>query len=102
MSADSRQKDRFSAAHRRVTGLLGAYVDGELPRDAVAAVEEHLPKCERCRGELSLQRELSRALAREPVPGASPGLRRRVEALGRTTLLREARPPRRRTKGTAR
>ena len=71
--------------HARLQELVAPFADGELPREQKRAVEEHLRGCERCRCELALQRDLSRALAREPIPGASAGLRRRIEAMGGPT-----------------
>ena len=67
--------------HTRLQELVAPFADGELPREEKRAVEEHLRICGRCRCELALQRDLSRALAREPAPGASAGLRRRIEAI---------------------
>ena len=76
--------------HTRLQELVAPFADGELPREEKRAVEEHLRICGRCRCELALQRDLSRALAREPAPGASAGLRRRIEAIGeRTAEVRE-------------
>ena len=71
--------------HTRLQELVAPFADGELPREEKRAVEEHLRICGRCRCELALQRDLSRALAREPAPGASAGLRRRIEAIGNRT-----------------
>ena len=68
--------------HARLQGLIAAFGDGELDRDDTRAVQEHLRNCEGCRRELSLQRELSRALAEEPVPRASAALRRRIGWMG--------------------
>jgi anti-sigma factor RsiW len=71
--------------HTRLQELVAPFADGELSRDEKRAVEDHLRICGRCRCELDLQRELSRALAREPGPGASVRLRRRIEAIGERT-----------------
>ena len=68
--------------HARLQELVAPFADGELPHEEKRAVEEHLRICSRCRCELALQRDLSRALARERAPGASAGLRRRIEAMG--------------------
>ena len=78
------------------TQLIAAYADGELPGDETAAVALHLRGCARCRRELSLHQDLRWALGREPLPEASPGLRRRVEQIGRAPLLRAAPPQTRR------
>src|SRR5206468_528131 len=45
-------------------------------------VEEHLRDCGACQRELAVQQDLSAALAREPAPAASSGLRRRIEWMG--------------------
>jgi len=67
--------------HAVLQDLVGAFADAELPRGEARVVEEHLRTCAWCRRELALQRGLSSALAREPVRGASPRLRRRIEQL---------------------
>src|SRR5712671_775623 len=68
--------------HALVQKLVGAFADGELPRDEASVVQEHLRTCARCQRELALQQGLSRALAQEPAREASPVLRRRIEQLG--------------------
>jgi len=68
--------------HARLQELVAAFADGELPPDEGHAVQAHLRGCARCRRELALQQELSRALAKEPARGASAGLRRRIERIG--------------------
>jgi anti-sigma factor RsiW len=68
--------------HARLQELVAAFADGELPHDERFVLEEHLTTCGRCRRELALQRDLSRALGREPTPAASAGLRRRIEWMG--------------------
>ena len=69
--------------HALVQKLVGAFADGELPRDEASVVQEHLRTCSRCQRELALQQALSRALAQEPAREASAALRRRIEQLGR-------------------
>jgi anti-sigma factor RsiW len=68
--------------HARLQELVAPFADGELSRKEMGAVEEHLGGCARCRCELAIQQALSRALAREPMTGASASLRRRIERLG--------------------
>jgi putative zinc finger protein len=68
--------------HARLQELVGAFADRELSGEQSAELEAHLPTCATCRRELALQQDLARALAREPAPGASPGLRRRIEWMG--------------------
>jgi anti-sigma factor RsiW len=68
--------------HARLQELVAAFADGELPREETRQVEEHLRGCGRCRSELSLQRDVSRALATEPIAAASAALRRRIEWMG--------------------
>lgn len=68
--------------HARLSGLVAAFADGELDPADRRAVEEHLGGCARCRRQLEVQQVLSRALGQEPVPEASPHLRRRIERLG--------------------
>lgn len=78
--------------HARLEELVASFADGELPREEREAVEEHLEGCERCRRELALQQDLYRALAREPVARASPGLRRRIEWMGDPGTERDEHP----------
>lgn len=53
------------------TELLGAYADGELPREAAARVERHLEGCTECGRELALIRTLGGAM-REMETGDPP------------------------------
>ncbi len=53
------------------TELLSAYIDGEVTRDEAARVEQHLPTCRRCAGELESLRwtvNLLREVPPIPVP----------------------------------
>lgn len=68
--------------HARLRQRMAALADGELAGEEKRLAEEHVLACRKCRRELALQRELARALAREPAPVASPGLRRRIESSG--------------------
>lgn len=77
--------------HALLHELIGPFADGELPRDDMSAVAEHLRSCARCRSELALQQDLSRALAREPTPHASAALRRRIEWMGEPAAKRSER-----------
>jgi len=88
MHQEGRPVSEASLQHALLRGLIAPFADGELPREEMAAVEEHLPHCARCRSELALQQGISRALAREPTPEASAGLRRRVEWMGEPAASR--------------
>jgi anti-sigma factor RsiW len=90
--------------HARLVRRIAAFVDGELSRGQMRAVQGHLAHCIRCRRELALQKSLAEALGRESVPAASALLRRRIEWMGEPPIQRRepphqrpARPPR--TKG---
>lgn len=51
--------------------LLSAYMDGELDAAARCSLERHLSRCPACRGRLSFERRLARALRElscAPVP----------------------------------
>ena len=65
--------------HARLLERVAALADGELSADEARGVQEHLLGCARCRRELALHQGLSRSLAKEPLPEASAGLRRRIE-----------------------
>ncbi len=45
---------------------IGAYLDGELPAEAAATLEAHLPGCEDCGAALAAQRGIDRGLAELP------------------------------------
>ncbi len=49
--------------HTRLTERMSAYVDGELPADEKAAVEQHLATCIQCRTNLQRFRETIGKLA---------------------------------------
>ena len=68
--------------HARLRELIAPFADGELTGEEKDLLEEHLRSCGRCRRELAVQQLLSRALAREPAPAASAGLRRLIEWMG--------------------
>jgi hypothetical protein len=78
--------------HARLQELIASFADGELPGEQRRMLEEHLAGCERCRRELMLQQGLFRALAREPTPRASAGLRRRIEWMGDPVAEKDERP----------
>lgn len=85
MSTDPRRRratGETALRHARLHKQIAAFADGELLGRQKRAVEEHLLRCRKCQRELALQRGLSRALAREPVPTASADLRRRIESPG--------------------
>jgi anti-sigma factor RsiW len=54
------------AEHPRVESTLTAYVDGTLPQTDMAAVEEHLRLCVRCREDVDDLRATARAMAPRP------------------------------------
>jgi mycothiol system anti-sigma-R factor len=57
---------------------LWAYLDGELPVESRAAVEEHLSFCRRCCGEAEFAEELRAFLAREAADDIPDDVRRRL------------------------
>src|SRR3954468_6379163 len=77
--------------HARVVDLVAAFADRELTSGEEAIVREHLRRCARCRREIAVHEQLSAALALEPVPKASPGLRRRIERIGEPVPARAQR-----------
>ncbi|HAK94279.1 MAG TPA: hypothetical protein DCM87_04580 [Planctomycetes bacterium] len=48
--------------------LLGAYLDGELPRPAAERLDVHLAACEGCRAVLGELAETDRLLGADPIP----------------------------------
>ena len=87
MASNSRRQEgrpvtEAAFPHALLKDLVAAFADGELHGDEERDVAEHLHTCGRCRRELALHESLSRALAREPTPGASDQLRRRIEWMG--------------------
>lgn len=56
--------------HGELHLLLGGYLLGGLEQADLAAFEDHLPRCGRCRAELALHENLPRRLAVLPVPDA--------------------------------
>ena len=52
-----------SDVHARLTERMSAYVDGELPGEEKAAVEQHLATCTQCRANLQEFRETMGKLA---------------------------------------
>ena len=53
---------------KHMTEWLNAYLDGELHRDRLHQVEEHLAECETCRAELEALQNLSGLLHEVPAP----------------------------------
>jgi anti-sigma factor RsiW len=66
---------------------LTGYVDGELPADARARMDEHLAGCPECREEVSEERALRGRLKTLPEPSPSAGFERLLRQ-----RLRAARP----------
>jgi anti-sigma factor RsiW len=69
------------ASCRELAARLSEYVDGELPRDLVAAVDEHFQACQRCE-EFLRSVERIRRLGRA-VPAPRPDDARRAELVAR-------------------
>lgn len=59
---------------------IGQRLDGSLPRDRFAELEEHLAVCSRCRAEYRLQKKIIGALKEDAPSGLSPGFTQRVMA----------------------
>ena len=57
---------------------LWAYLDGELPPEAVGEVREHLAVCARCYPQYRFQLAFLAAIARTATPQARPGFADRV------------------------
>ncbi|HET7788721.1 MAG TPA: zf-HC2 domain-containing protein [Myxococcales bacterium] len=87
--------------HALLRELVAALADGELPAQEARVVEEHLRGCMPCRRELDLQQEIFRSLAKEPVPEAPAGLRRRIWRVGAKAREPDARRRHRRWAATA-
>jgi hypothetical protein len=73
--------------------VLSLYLDGELPREACAAVDGHLDVCPPCRHELEQTRSLVRGLSLMARPSAPPDLAASINnALSIERAARRARP----------
>jgi anti-sigma factor RsiW len=77
---------------RRWGAEIGAYLDGELPAEAVATLEAHLPGCEDCGAALATQRGIDRRVAELPRVEPTPQFEARFWA--RLARAREAPPAR--------
>lgn len=62
---------------------IARYLDGELSPGTLRELEEHMTRCERCRGEVEELRALRAEWANLPVPAADPS--------DRASILRAAR-----------
>jgi hypothetical protein len=72
---------------------FSAYLDGELSREACAAVDEHLDVCPPCRHELEQTRAIIRSLSLVKRPAAPPDLQSSINnALSIERAARRARP----------
>jgi Putative zinc-finger len=70
------------SAHRAADAVLPWFVNGTLIGDDLAAVEQHLRECPRCRGEVDLLKQLHAFCAvDEPAPDATPSYRRLHERM---------------------
>lgn len=65
---------------RAAMAVMWDYIDGELPREQVEAVREHLAMCKRCYPHYAFEIAFLEALAslRDAMPLPSPALRQRV------------------------
>jgi anti-sigma factor RsiW len=68
---------------------IGQRLDGSLPRDRFAELEEHLTVCSRCRAEYTLQKKIVSALKEDPPSDLSADFTRRIMA--RTSEIAQAR-----------
>ena len=68
---------------------IGQRLDGSLPRDKFAELEEHLTVCRRCRAEYLLQKKIIGALKQDAPSGLSTHFTERVAA--RTLEIQKAR-----------
>ena len=67
------RRTNAKAEHRRIIEMLSIYIDGELPPDDRARIEEHLAECADCTWELETLRQtvnLMGQLPKVPVPRA--------------------------------
>ena len=72
-----------ASAHRAADALLPWLVNGTLEADERAAVEQHVRECARCRREVEVLQQLRAACTLyEPLPDATPALRRLAATLG--------------------
>ena len=62
---------------------IGRRLDGSLPRDRFAELEEHLTVCSRCRAEYRLQKKIVGALMEDEPSGLSADFTHRVMARAR-------------------
>lgn len=68
---------------------IGQRLDGSLPRDRFAELEEHLTECRRCRAEYALQKKIMGALKQDEPAGLSADFTQRV--MSRTLEIAQAR-----------
>ena len=68
--AERRHADAVATLHdgsmpscEEVAAVIHAYLDGELPKDAIPLVEHHLAHCERCGIETAVHEQVARSLA---------------------------------------
>lgn len=68
---------------KEVLARLYEYLDGELPAEDLAAVREHLERCQECYPQLRFCQSFQEALRRAAhgQPGAPPALRARIADL---------------------
>jgi anti-sigma factor RsiW len=73
--------------HRRISRLLDAHVDGELPVATRVRVTAHVSRCAGCRDRITLTEQVKASLhrlgAQRPPPLAARRLRRLVDDLAR-------------------
>ena len=82
----------FESEPDAYAGLLGAFLDEELPEERREAVARHLHSCQPCRQELRAQTAIRDRLALETPPRATAALRDRVRAGLISTPATDPRP----------
>lgn len=72
---------------KKILSQLDAYIDGELPRKRRREVEEHLARCQACRGQLDKLEQVGGILDFIDVPSLPEGFAARVMAEARTVKV---------------
>jgi anti-sigma factor (TIGR02949 family) len=61
--------------------LLAAFLDDELPADALASVDRHLDRCRSCFSRVEFERRLKGEIARLGREAVTPGFEERIRRL---------------------
>jgi len=61
------------APHRRLDGLIDAYVDGELDAHRTTRIGRHIAECARCRAVVETTRAIKHRLLHRPADRLGPG-----------------------------